>query len=132
MKPQQRKDWLDSQYSPGNGDNAVIISRQIPSLFFFFKGLRFQDLSLAGAEFNERKTICRPSACDNTFAREKMHDRKTEEMPSMRLHETMERWPSRRDFWKTAALFLQGMWIALFQVVTNLGKFFFSSWEVQI
>jgi hypothetical protein len=94
--------------------------------FLFEEDVLFAEQSLAGDELNERKTVCRPSACNKTFAREKMDDRKTEEMPSMRFHKAMEKRPSRRNFWKTAVLFLQGMWIALFHVVNNPGKFFFS------
>ncbi len=126
MKPQQRKDWLDSQYSPVSGDNAVIPSRQLPSLFFFFgENLLVGEQSLAGSEFNEQKTICRPSACDKNCAREKMDGRNAKEMPNMRFHKAMERRSSRRNFWNTAALFLQRMWIAFFHVVKNQGKFFF-------
>lgn len=129
MKPQQRRDWLDSQYSPGSGDIAVITSRQLFSLFFFFKGLRFQGTSLAGDDMNGTENSQLPSLRQNIVKRfSQRNSKKESQMPSLRQPEKLEIWNIQNAKRKSSTLHVQRLRQSVHRALTR--PFFFSfPWE---
>jgi hypothetical protein len=130
LKPQQRKDRLDSQYSSDSGDNAVITSRQPFSLFFFFNGLRFQGTSLAGDDMNGTENSQLPSLRQNIVKRfSQRNSKKESQMPSLQQPEKLEIWNIQNAKRKSSTLHVQRLRQSVYRALMTRPFFFSFPWE---
>jgi hypothetical protein len=91
--------------------------------FFVGEASYWPSESLAGDEIHEQEDR-RKHVRVNFLPRDEVADPSSREVPPMRIQTIMERWPSRRTFWKSSTLPLQTMWTALFKVVGFSSTFF--------
>jgi hypothetical protein len=91
--------------------------------FFVGEASYWPSESLAGDEIHEQEDR-RKHVRVNFLPRDEVADPSSRKVPPMRIQTIMERWPSRRTFWKSSMLPLQTMWTALFKVVGFSSTFF--------
>ena len=129
MKPQRRGDKSEPQ---SDGDIAVIFSPQLPPLFSFLKGLRFQYARLAGYQIDESKNSQLPSLRQN-FAQKHIGQtfKENSEMSSLRQSKKLERRKKKRTHWNNATLPMQRLWHPIFrEIAFQLFSFFFFCFSI--
>jgi hypothetical protein len=99
------------------------------SLFFFFKGLRFQGTSLAGDDMNGTENSQLPLLRQNTIVRPlgKTEDenRQINQVPAVRKHKELERRKTPSPIWSNSAICLQRMRSKVFIQLASQTLFIF-------